>query len=103
MYSPEHSEEPPENAALEDLERAVTDAVERLRDLSARVESAEARSGQLQELVARFTGDAEGAADLLTRLGHLDEENADLRERLDRGREAVDRLLARIRFLEDQR
>ncbi|MDZ7779617.1 MAG: hypothetical protein U5R14_06710 [Gemmatimonadota bacterium] len=103
MYGPGDREERPEEAALEDLERAVADAVERLRDLQERVEAAETRSAQLQQLVGRFTGDAKGASDLLTRLGHLDDENADLRERLDRGRAAVERLLARIRFLEDQR
>jgi hypothetical protein len=40
---------------------------------------------------------------LLTRLQRLEEENADLRSRVERGRAGVDRLLAKVRFLENQR
>ncbi len=43
------------------------------------------------------------AGDLLTRLKRLEDENFDLRERIERGREGVERLLARVRFLENQR
>ncbi len=39
---------------------------------------------------------------MLTRLKRLEAENADLRSRLTRGRAGVDRLLAKIRFLENQ-
>ena len=40
---------------------------------------------------------------MLTRLDGLEEENQDLRGRLKRGRAGVDKLLAKIRFLEEQR
>jgi hypothetical protein len=36
------------------------------------------------------------------RLNRLEAENRDLHERIARGREAVERLIARIRFLENQ-
>ena len=42
-------------------------------------------------------------ADMHTRLKSLEVENADLTRRLDDGREGVERLLAKIRFLEEQR
>ncbi len=93
----------PELAGLQELERSVAKAADRLGELSRRVEEAEARSRQLQELVGRFTGNADEAGQLLTRLGRLDEENADLKARLEEGRAGVDRILARIRFMEDQR
>ena len=89
--------------ALAELEQAVEAAARRLRDLTERVEAAEARSRHLEELVGRFTGDADEAGRLIGRLGKLDEENADLKARLDAGRAGIDRILARIRFLEDQR
>ena len=38
----------------------------------------------------------------MSRLKGLEQENADLRARLERGRDGVDRMLARIRFLENQ-
>jgi hypothetical protein len=80
----------------------VETAAVRLADLTRRVEDAELRSAQLQELVGRFTGDAGEAGRLLTQLGQLDDENTDLRARLEEGRAGVDRLLAKIRFLEGQ-
>lgn len=92
-----------EKAALREMERAVGGALERLRSLRARAEEAESRERDLQELLRRFTGDPEEAGRLLGRMRALQEENADLRERLARGREGVERILARLRFLEDQR
>ncbi|KPJ84292.1 MAG: hypothetical protein AMS19_01175 [Gemmatimonas sp. SG8_23] len=91
------------------LEAAVEKLLERLGDESTRTEAerergnaAEARAAELAELVRRFTGN-EGEADrLMSRLKRLEEENADLRTRLERGRDGVDRMIARIRFLENQ-
>ena len=94
---------PQANEALAELERAVEAAARRLHDLTTRVESAEERNRELRELVGRFTGDADEAGRLLSHLRQLDEENADLKVRLEAGRAGVDRILARIRFLEEQR
>ena len=93
---------PPGGQAFEALEQAVAQTIDRIRSMSDRVAAAEAKSAELGEVVKRFTGD-EGEADrILTRLRALEEENVDLRGRLERGREGVDRLLAKIRFLENQ-
>jgi hypothetical protein len=43
-----------------------------------------------------------GPRDMIAKLHILEEENRDLRRRLDEGREGVDRLLAQIKFLEEQ-
>ncbi|MGD8319447.1 MAG: hypothetical protein PVJ02_03305 [Gemmatimonadota bacterium] len=103
MSSAEGRVEQPERGAFRELEQTVGRVLERLGDLKLRAESAEARSAELQELVRRFTGDEAEAGRLLSRLRSLEEENADLRERVEKGREGVERLLARIRFLEEQR
>lgn len=93
---------PPEKQAFDALERAVNELLGHLEDMDERLVASEARGSELGEVVRRFTGD-EGEADrILTRLHTLEEENADLRRRLDQGREGVDRLLAKIRFLENQ-
>ena len=103
MSNPEDSAGHAERAALHELDRAVGEAVERLRSLRVRAEESEARAKDLQELLRRFTGDPEEAGRLLGRLRALEAENTDLRQRLAGGREGVERMLARLRFLEEQR
>ena len=92
-----------EQAVFQVLERTVGLAVEELRALRTRATEAEARGAELGELLQRFTGDEAAAGRLLTRLRALEEENTELRRRLEKGREGVERMLARLRFLEDQR
>jgi predicted nuclease with TOPRIM domain len=91
-----------ERVAFARLERAVGRLLDRLEATAMRAEEAEARNAELTALVQRFTGDEAEAGELVGRLKSLEAENADLRSRLDRGREGVDRMLARIRFLENQ-
>ena len=64
--------------------------------------AAEARVAELSQLLQRFTGDQAEADRLVSRLSSLEEENADLRARIDRGRDGVERMIARIRFLENR-
>lgn len=94
---------PPERAAFSELDSAVSRTVELLASERKRAVEAEAKSRELDEIVRRFTGDEAASGRLLSRLKHLEDENADLRRRLETGREGIDRLLARIRFLETQR
>jgi predicted RNase H-like nuclease (RuvC/YqgF family) len=93
----------PEAAALVALERAVEEALARLRDALERATVAEARTAELQRIVERVTGDSGEARRLVGTLGSLEEENGELRRRVEEGRAGVERLLAKIRFLEDQR
>ena len=97
------SDDAPERAVLQELEGAVSQALERLAALRERAEAAEAKSEELEEVVRRFTQDEAGGSRLLSRLKRLEDENVDLRRRLEEGREGVDRILARIRFLEEKR
>lgn len=92
-----------ERDALVELERAVGRALDELARARARAEAAEARCTELGRLMRRFTGDEAEAGRLLTRLQRLEEENTELRTRVERGRAGVDRLLAKVRFLENQR
>ena len=95
--------EQPERAAFQRLETAVEEVLWRLERARGRAEAAEARSAELEELLKRFSADGGAAGQLLTRLRTLETENEDLRSRMERGRESVERLLAQIRFLEGQR
>ena len=92
----------PEREAVAALESAVGQALERIAEMSRRVRDAEARGAELEEVVRRFTGDEGEAGRILSRLRHLEERNADLERRLGEGRAGIDRLLSKIRFLENQ-
>ena len=103
MSNPGASGERPDRTALTELEGAVGELLDRLAVVSARAEEAEGKSEELEELVKRFTGDDAEAGRMLSRLKGLEEENQDLRGRLKKGTAGVDKLLAKIRFLEEQR
>ncbi len=103
MSNTEGNGEPADRVALTELEGSVGALLDRIVEVSARAEEAEAKSEELEEIVRRFTGDEAEAGRLLTRLSDLEEENTDLHGRLEKGRSGVDRLLAKIRFLEAQR
>ena len=101
MSNPEDNGGPPEALAFEALERAVTQALAHIETMESQLAEAHSKNVELSEVVKRFTGDPGEADRILSRLGQLEEENEDLRRRLTEGREGVDRLLAKIRFLEN--
>jgi chromosome segregation ATPase len=102
VSKPEGNGARPAQEAFAALETAVGKALERLDTMTRRAEAAEKRSAELNDIMRRFTGNPEEAGDLLTRLQTLEDENEDLRVRIERGREGVERLMARVRFLENQ-
>ena len=68
-----------------------------------RVEQSEARVQDLEGLLKRFTkGDADPAT-LQATISLLEAENEVMREKIREGREGVERLLSRIRFIEELR
>ena len=101
MSNPGDNGGPPEGLAFDALERAVTQALEHIEAMESRLVEAESKNSELGEVVKRFTKDPGEADRILSRLGKLEEENEDLKRRLTEGREGVDRLLAKIRFLEN--
>lgn len=92
-----------ERAALKALEGAVSALLDEVGRLKKRTGKAEGRAAELQDLLERVTGGDADAAETHARLRDLENENRELRERLGEGRETVDRILAKIRFLEEQR
>lgn len=94
---------PPPEVALDGLATAVERALERVSQLQSQLRSAEGRRDELEGLLAKMADGSANPADMHTRLKSLEVENADLTRRLDDGREGVERLLAKIRFLEEQR
>ena len=103
MSNPAASDGQSAQVMFKRLESAVDSALGELRRLRERAEEAESKNVELEELVRRFTHDAGESPRLLSRLEALETQNADLKGRVDKGREGVERLLAKIRFLEEQR
>jgi predicted RNase H-like nuclease (RuvC/YqgF family) len=91
-----------ERQALLRLESAVGRLLSELEALRARSERAEVRVTEVETLLRRFTKGDVDPADLERASRQLVAENAELRERIEESREGVDRLLARIRFMEEQ-
>lgn len=93
----------PPGAALDALATAVERSLQRVTRLRQRAESAESRRDEVEALLAKMADGTANPADMQTRLQMLEKENADLHRRIEEGRQGVDRLLAKIRFLEEQR
>ena len=88
--------------AVKRLENAVTAAVEHLEQLNGEVVRMHTQGEALEGLLKGVTSGEEGPREMIVKLDILEEENRDLRRRLDEGRKGVDRLLARVKFLEEQ-
>ena len=84
------------------LEGAVDGAVAQLKELRARLGQTQDENREMKDLLRKFTEGEEDPARMMTRLGELEVENRELLDRLKIGKEGVERLLARIRFLEEQ-
>ena len=93
----------PEGEAFRSLEAAVDRALDEIARLRRGLEAAEARQEQLSDLLRSFQEGTRDPVRMARRLDALEAENADLHDRVTQGREGVERLLSRIRFLEDQR
>lgn len=89
--------------ALDALESAVADALSEIQSLKNQLASSQARNATAEAVLQKSTKNGGASLDLMDHLGVLQSENDDFRARLEQGREAVDRLLAKIRFLEEQR
>jgi len=86
--------------ALDDTVSRAAAEILRLRDELGR---AQARITELEGLLKGIASGDESPGEMKTRLTALEAENADLSGRLELARASVDRMLARIRFLEEQR
>ena len=88
--------------AVQRLEIAVTAALARVELLEGEVVRMNEQGKELEGLLKGVTSGKAGPREMIAKLHILEEENRDLRRRLEEGREGVDRLLAQIRFLEEQ-
>ena len=90
-------------AAFIELERIVDAALRHLGEVTRRAEMAEDRNAEFEALIKRFAGDEGDAGQVLHRLAELEEDNENMRSRLEAGQVSVDKLIAKIRFMEEQK
>ena len=102
MSNPAGNGEGLEQAAFVELEKIVEAALRHLAEVTRRAEMAEDRNAEFEALIKRFAGDEGDAGQVLHRLAQLEEDNEDMRSRLEAGQVSVDKLLAKIRFVEER-
>jgi predicted RNase H-like nuclease (RuvC/YqgF family) len=95
-------EEKFEQVALDRLTTGVDRLLRAHLDLGDRLARAEERLIELEGVLADFGGDGMDVVRMAQELRAAQEENAALRERLEEGRDVVDRILSRIRYLSEQ-
>ena len=91
----------PARRALADLDGAVGRILTELEVLRGRLKESEKRTGDVEELLRRFTKGDVDPGSLQGSVEQLRSENSELRERIEQGRAGVEKILARIRFLEE--
>ena len=101
MSNPEGNGEGPEQTAFVELEKIVEAALRHLAEGTRRAEMAEDRNAEFETLIKRFAGDEGDAGQVLHRLAQLEEDNEDMRSRLEAGQVSVDKLIAKVRFVEE--
>ncbi len=91
-----------EKEAMIRLDQAVSRMMEEMEELQERVRRAETKARDAQALLQRFSDGDDDPARQHDRMMALEEENRELRDRLRQGRDGVERILGRIRFLEEE-
>lgn len=86
---------------FQSLAEAVGRAVARIGELEEALRRTTDRKEEVEGLLQRMTTGEESPARMAQRLEALDAENRDLRSRIKSGGEVADRLLARVRYLEE--
>ena len=88
--------------AVKRLENAVNAALKQVESLQGDVVRMQTQGEALEGLLKGVTSGEEGPRELIEKIHIIEEENRDLRSRLDEGRAGVERLLARVKFLEEK-
>ena len=94
------SEGPSPVEGLDTLEAAVEAAVARIQGLEEELRRTQTRRDEVEALLQRMNTGEESPAHMARELKALQVENQELRRRLGEGKAVVERLLARVNYLE---
>lgn len=90
-------------AEWDQLELAVRRLMDEYQQWKRRALAAEARLREVEATLREVSSGALDPVALTERIEALEAENRDLRNRLGRARETIERILARLQFLEEER
>ena len=103
MSNPEQARNAPgASETFTRLESAVRRLIRQSAELRAELRSTRERNRELMELLAPVAEGEAGPESVLERLRVAEDQRREFAGRLERGREVVERMRARMRFLEDQ-
>lgn len=89
-------------AAINNLERQTNALLDRLEELREALDIECSRTKTLEAMISSAEADGEHPGVLIDRMDQIRRRNEDLEHRLAKGRAAAERLIARVRFLENQ-
>ena len=102
MSNPEQAPETPDaSETFARLESAVRRLIRQSAELRAELRLARERNRELMELLGPVAEGEASPESVLERLRAAEDERHEFQQRLERGREVVERMMARIRFLEE--
>ena len=102
MSNPEQVQQTPDaGETFARLESAVRRLIRQSAELRAELRLARERNRELMELLGPVAEGEASPESVLERLRAAEDERHELQQRLERGREVVERMMARIRFLEE--
>ena len=90
-------------SGIEALEEAVRRLIAEAREARQLAADSRARADRSDELLRQFVDGRQDPGTLSRRMAEVEAQNAELRRRIERGRERIDQILASIRFLGDRR
>lgn len=102
-YAGDEAPRPGHRAEWDRLELAVRRLLEDYQLSRNRAANAERRIGELEAALEALAGGGPDPIALSERIEELEAENLELVERLARARQEVERIMARLQFLEGQR
>lgn len=89
--------------ALDALSSAAKGAESEIKRLRSALEKSKAKLKDQERLLSSIASGKESPSEMKERLSAAETQNEDLMVRLEQGRESVDRMLAKLRFLEEKK
>ncbi|MBI70641.1 MAG: hypothetical protein CME29_02785 [Gemmatimonadetes bacterium] len=88
--------------AAKHLKESVSSLVAEIREVRGRLKLAKLQLEEIKEVVAAIEHKPEQSVKPIRRLRELENQNAELKERLSQGKNVIDRLLSQIKYIEQR-
>jgi predicted RNase H-like nuclease (RuvC/YqgF family) len=89
--------------AAKHLKESVSSLVAEVREVRGKLKLAKLQLEEIEEVVAAIDHKPEQPVKPIRRLRELENQNAELKERLSQGKSIIDRLLSQIKYIEERK